>query len=123
MLTDRFEYFLLGTWNTTALSQVGREFTTTLDTGFTIYKVPEKPVTRMSRHGNEMGPLELLFTISESANSDYKIKSSSISPDLRDAVVTSLVIMHNSVKESTLRIGRSTGRQHYISPRYGMFIS
>jgi dynein heavy chain 1 len=36
---------------------------------------------------------------------------------LREAVVSALVSIHNSVKTVTLKLAKTTGRQHYLSPR------
>jgi hypothetical protein len=39
------------------------------------------------------------------------------SATLREAVVAALVCIQKSVKRLTLKIGKATGRQHYLSPR------
>lgn len=103
-----------GTWSPTALAQVGHEFTLTLDTGFTDYAVPTKSLSG-AVGSPATNALQLLYLVTELTNDSSASKSTS--PTLRDAVVAALVSMHNSVKELTLRLGKGTGRQHYLSPR------
>jgi len=87
-----------GTWSQVALAQVGYEFTMTLDTGFTTYTLP------MSANGSEV-----LAMVNQ-------VVASKVS-GLREAVVAALVSMHNSVKTVTMKMVKSMGRQHFLSPR------
>jgi dynein heavy chain 1 len=113
-----------GTWTDGALAQVGYEFTAQLDTGFTEYKSPleitaqrsqgatKKVNKRMSLSFSTAGsqsPIEVLEMVTS------VVKSPSAS--LREAVVTAIVCIHKSVKQLTLKLGKATGRQHYLSPR------
>lgn len=88
-----------GTWSQMALAQVGHEFTLQLDTGYTGYKAP-------SNHGARPEVLEMVANLLGSKE-----------PNMRDAVVAALVIIHNSVKQLTLKMAKSSGRQHFLSPR------
>ncbi len=85
-----------GTWSQSALAQVGYEFTSLLDTGYTSYSEPA----------------DLNEALQNVQNS---VKASNIT--LHEAVVASLVSIHNSVKLQTIKHGKVTGRQHYLSPR------
>ena len=117
--------FCIGTWSATALCQVGHEFTLTLDTGYTQYSLPEQasPTKRQRSAssastvgGDEyLSPLPLLFMVSEQAGD--------AAPNLQNAVVAALVSIHGIVKEVTLKQARSSGRQHYLSPRYPLLSS
>ena len=62
-----------------------------------------------------LSPLQLLFMVSEQAGD--------AAPNLQNAVVAALVSMHGIVKEVTLKQARSSGRQHYLSPRYHLILS
>lgn len=86
-----------GTWSQSALTQVGYEFTSLLDTGYTIYTEP----THLT---------ETLQIIRDSV--------SATTIDLHHAVVASLVSIHNSVKSQTIKHGKISNRQHYLSPRF-----
>jgi dynein heavy chain 1 len=99
-----------GTWSSKALIQVGREFTLQLDTGYTTYQY-----SSMSS--------ELVFNIN---NYDRVSETISLLLDtlkveeieLQEAVVISLVNMHNIVKQLTIAQAKSTShRVHYLSPR------
>jgi len=85
-----------GTWSQSALGQVGYEFTSLLDTGYTIYNEP-------------INLTETLQIIRDSV--------SSTTINLHHAVVASLVSIHNSVKTQTIKHGKTSNRQHYLSPR------
>jgi len=85
-----------GTWSQTALAEVAYEFTLQLDTGYTSYSTP-------------MGTGEVYALVMDVIDADQ--------PGLREAVVAALVSLHNSVRITTLKIGKATGRQHYLSPR------
>lgn len=85
-----------GTWSTHALAQVGYEFTSGLDTGYTEYTVP-----------SDAG--QVFATVMESTGS--------AEPKLHEAVVSALVSIHDAVKTATIRLGKVSGRQHYLSPR------
>eukprot|EP01041_Mallomonas_annulata_P000303 gene303-544_t len=85
-----------GTWSQSALAQVAYEFTLQLDTGYTSYTTP-------------MGTGDVFAMVMDVIDSDI--------PGLREAVVAALVSFHNSVKTVTIKMGKATGRQHYISPR------
>jgi dynein heavy chain 1 len=85
-----------GTWSQRALAQVAYEFTLQLDTGYTAYSTP-------------MGTGEVFAMVMDIIDAEV--------PGLREAVVAALVSFHNSVKTITTRMGKATGRQHYISPR------
>jgi hypothetical protein len=114
-----FYLLLLGTWNETALTQVAREFTLALDTGFTVYQPPNNRSQNKSKvvgaaMNHQAQCLELLHLAAEIAEKD----SPSGGLTLRDAVVAALVSIHNSAKDMTLRLARQhAGRQHYLSPR------
>jgi dynein heavy chain 1 len=90
-----------GTWNTYALAQVGYEFTANLDTGYTSYTVPS-------------GAGDIFFAVMESTNSTE--------PGLHEAVVSALVSIHDTVKKLTIKHGKASGRQHYLSPRSICFV-
>ena len=83
----------MGTWSQAALVQVGHEFTTKLDIGFT--------------HYNPVGGSAVLATVMDVLGSE--------NVGLREAVVAALVSIHNTVKKVTQ--SKSTSRQHYLSPR------
>jgi dynein heavy chain 1, cytosolic len=86
-----------GTWGQNALAQVGHEFTSLLDTGYTTY----------------INPPDL--------NDGMQVVLDSVpaaTVGLHVAVVASLVGIHHSAKTQTLKTGKTTGRQHYLSPRY-----
>lgn len=85
-----------GTWSDEALTQVAYDFTRRVDTGFVNYTEPAK-VPEM---------LNLVCNV---------LKTESI--NMTEAVVASLVSMHSLVKKTVNRVGKSTGRQHYLSPR------
>jgi dynein heavy chain 1 len=86
-----------GTWSQVALAQVGCEFTEFIDTTYTQFKAP-------------VHDTEVLAMIKECIQSK--------NPGLHESIVASLVSMHNSVRALTIKQGKSSGRQHYISPRY-----
>lgn len=83
----------MGTWSQEALVQVGHEFTTKLDVGFTQY--------------SPTGGSAVLATVMDVLGSE--------NVGLREAVVAALVSIHNTVKKVTQ--SKSTSRQHYLSPR------
>jgi dynein heavy chain 1, cytosolic len=85
-----------GTWTDNALMQVGYEFTNLLDTGYISYSPPP--------HSDD-----ILSMICESVGSS--------SLGLHEAASAALVSIHLSVKIQTVRLGKSNGRQHYLSPR------
>jgi dynein heavy chain 1, cytosolic len=97
-----------GTWSQGALAQVGSEFTMQLDTGFTKYTPPS--VLKDATEGcDAQGALEILsMTCSV-------LSSSSVT--LREAVVAALVSAHQSVKALCIKLAKTTGKQHYLSPR------
>ena len=86
-----------GTWSQSALAQVAYEFTIQLDTGYTKYNVPMGAGDTFS----------MVMDVTRAAE-----------PGLHEAVVASLVSTHNTVKAVTLKSGKLSGRQHYLSPRY-----
>lgn len=85
-----------GTWSPNALAQVGYEFTANLDTGYTTYSEP-----------SDLN--ESLQIVMDSV--------SAVSVGLHEAVVASLVDIHKSAKNQTIKTAKVTGRQHYLSPR------
>jgi dynein heavy chain 1, cytosolic len=85
-----------GTWSLNALIQVGYEFTKQIDTGYTQYSVPNNP-------------LDTLSVVSEVLNSN--------DITLSEAVVAALVNIHDIAKVIAAKVGKSSGRQHYLSPR------
>eukprot|EP01039_Chlorochromonas_danica_P002781 gene2781-3035_t len=85
-----------GTWSKDALIQVARDFTKQLDTGYTRYMVPSRPA-------------EILSVVAD------VIKAQDIT--LSEAVVAALVSMHDSAKSVAMRVGKTSGKQHYLSPR------
>jgi dynein heavy chain 1 len=87
-----------GTWSPHALAQVAYEFTASVDTGYTQYTCPSK-----------MGNNHIYAAVLEAMESE--------APKLHEAMVASLVSMHDIVRTTTTRLGKLTGRQHYISPR------
>ena len=86
-----------GTWSMDALAQVAHEFTCRIDTGYTQYDAPE------------LNAPETLLLVKE------VIKSETIT--LNEALVAALVTMHHSAKTTVIRHGKTSGRQHYLSPR------
>ena len=85
-----------GTWSRTALLQVGYEFTKVLDTGYISYSPP-------------MHMDDVLSTVCDCVGAT--------SLELHEAVSASLVDIHEIVKRQTIKSGRLSGRQHYLSPR------
>eukprot|EP01032_Pedospumella_encystans_P010301 gene10301-12053_t len=85
-----------GTWSSNALAQVAHAFTQQLDTGYTDYKLP----------GKNPQELELVMSLTGQEL-----------PTLSEAVVASLICVHNSVKTVAAKLRKATGRQHYLSPR------
>jgi dynein heavy chain 1 len=92
-----------GTWGLDALTQVGYEFTSHIDTGFTKYTAD-----------SASSKTDILTKVAEI------LKSTEIG--LLEAIVASLVSMHDSAKKMTVKVGKITGRQHYLSPRYFILI-
>jgi dynein heavy chain 1, cytosolic len=91
-----------GTWSPEALAQVGHEFTLQLDTGFTEFNCPSS----MRADDPVASTLSMVLNVMKSAE-----------PTLRDAVVAALVSMHRSAKAMTVKLGKVSGRQFYLSPR------
>ena len=87
-----------GTWGLDALAQVGYEFTRHIDTGYIKYSGPSS--------SSKSDTLQKIAEI---------LKSTEIG--LLEAIVASLVSMHDSAKRMTIKVGKITGRQHYLSPR------
>jgi dynein heavy chain 1 len=85
-----------GTWSANALTQVARAFTAQLDTGYTEYKAPSKC------------PQELELVLSHTGQDV---------PTLSEAVIAALICIHSSVKQVAARLKKSSGHQHYLSPR------
>lgn len=85
-----------GTWTDNALLQVGYEFTNLLDTGYISYSPP----THLD---------DVLSMICDSVG----VKAIG----LHEAASAALVSIHLAVKAQTIRLGKSNGRQHYLSPR------
>lgn len=82
-----------GEWSSDALFQVGHEFTRTLDLDDTSYIAPEPfPDTGIS----------LLPSV----------------PSHRDAVISSLVFIHQSISDANRRFLKQHGRQNYLTPRH-----
>jgi dynein heavy chain 1, cytosolic len=88
-----------GTWSASALIQVAHEFTMQLDTGYTTCNCPS--TIRNKQVAETFG---LAIEILKSGNGQGN-------PDLHDAVVAALVMMHDCVKHLTNR------QKLYISPR------
>jgi dynein heavy chain 1 len=86
-----------GTWSTEALAQVAHEFTRRIDTGYTEYDAPP------------LNSPETLLLVKE------VMKSEKVT--LNEALVAALVTMHGSAKTTVIRQGKTSGRQHYLSPR------
>ena len=87
-----------GTWSFDALTQVAHEFTRHIDTGFNKYTGP-----------TDTSKTEVLQKVAD------VLQIQDIG--LQEAVVAALVSMHDSAKKMTVRVGKVTGRQHYLSPR------
>jgi hypothetical protein len=124
-----------GTWSVEALAQVGHEFTNTLDTTFTKYQVPSYGGNRGSG-GGEAG-VEMLYLVfeiiqrekaatkqiqdvksaSRSTSTGSKGKTGNADPTLREAVVAALICFHRTVQQVAKKVGKVTGREHFISPR------
>ena len=97
-----------GTWGQSALAQVGSEFTMQLDTGFTAY-APPKMLKALPEGRDADGAAEIL------SMTCHVLNTTTIT--LREAVVAALVTVYQSVKALCIKLGKSTGRQHYLSPR------
>lgn len=97
-----------GTWGQSALAQVGSEFTMQLDTGFTTY-APPKMLKALPEGRDADGATEILSMTCHVLNTT--------TVTLREAVVAALVTVYQSVKALCVKLGKSTGRQHYLSPR------
>ena len=99
-----------GTWSAKALIQVGREFTLQLDTGYTTYQyssLSSESMFNISNHEKVSDTISLLLDT---------LKVEEI--ELQEAVVISLVNMHNIVKQLTIVQAKSSSqRVHYLSPR------
>ncbi len=99
-----------GTWSSKALIQVGREFTLQLDTGYTTYQyssLSSELVFNINNYDRVSETISLLLDT---------LKVEEI--ELQEAVVISLVNMHNIVKQLTIAQAKSTShRVHYLSPR------
>lgn len=85
-----------GTWSDSALTQVAYDFTKKVDTGFAKYEAPAKVP-------------EMLSIVTNTLQSE--------NIELIEALVTALVSMHSSARVVVQRQGKTTGRQHYLSPR------
>lgn len=90
-----------GTWSQSALIQVAHEFTNHLDTGYTKYQGP-------TNFKNS--------SVGETFSSSIEILQS-VDPGLHEAVVSSLVTMHITVKKLSTRLSRTSSRPLYLSPR------
>eukprot|EP01133_Synstelium_polycarpum_P001082 gene1082-1226_t len=85
-----------GEWSPEALFQVGSEFTRNLDLESTSYVSP--PSFTMEVEGNQL--------------------MSSSPPAHRDAVVSSLVYIHETIGDANARLLKRQGRQNYVTPRH-----
>jgi dynein heavy chain 1 len=135
-----------GTWSFDALAQVGHEFTSTLDTTFTKYDAPRYGSSASrgmsSSSGSDAGveALYLVFEIiqrekainKQIENASLKSKmpttpnkglsksnASAVNaePTVREGVVAALISFHRAVQVTAKKVGKSTGREHFISPR------
>ena len=97
-----------GTWSQDALAQVGSEFTMQLDTGFTEYTPPK--ILKAAAEGCDAEDASEILA---------KVVSVLHATDvtLREAVVAALVSAHHSVKTLGMKLAKTTGRPHYLSPR------
>ena len=133
--------YSIGTWSPEALAQVGHEFTQTLDTSFTKYQAPSGvgSSSARSRGGRSDTVLETLYIVFESVQRHQQQLKGSLSrsvttsrsqqttsranveaePSLREAVVAALVSFHNTVKTVASKLAKSSGQEHFLSPRYG----
>ena len=97
-----------GTWCQGALAQVGSEFTMQLDTGFTQYTEP-KILKNAAEGCNADGASEILAMVIG------VLDATTVS--LKEAVVAALVSTHQSVQALGIKLAKTTGRPHYLSPR------
>ena len=79
-----------------------------LDTGFTTY-APPKMLKALPEGRDADGAAEIL------SMTCHVLDTSTVT--LREAVVAALVTVYQSVKALCVKLGKSTGRQHYLSPR------
>lgn len=96
-----------GTWSQSALAQVGSEFTMQLDTGFTKYSPPAR--MQGAKEGDAENVIDILTMVVRVLNTPEIT--------LREAVVAALVSSHKSVQIVGQKLAKSSGRQHYLSPR------
>ncbi|KAF2072162.1 hypothetical protein CYY_006521 [Polysphondylium violaceum] len=86
-----------GEWSPEALFQVGSEFTRNLDLENPAYLAPSVFINEVESNPNTMIP---------------------IPPSHRDAVVSSLVYIHQTIGEANIRLYKKQGRQNYVTPRH-----
>ena len=91
-----------------ALAQVGAEFTMQIDTGFTPFS-PPKSAPRAALNTDGESPADVLATVVGALGST--------TVTLSEAVVAALVCVHRAAIALAARLGRVTGRPHYLSPR------
>ncbi|EGG20698.1 cytoplasmic dynein heavy chain [Cavenderia fasciculata] len=84
-----------GEWSDEALFQVGSEFTRNLDLENPQYLAPGQFVDEVENHSMIAKP-----------------------PSHRDAVVSSLVYIHQTIGEANIRLLKRQGRQNYVTPRH-----
>ncbi|KAM9964742.1 hypothetical protein ACTFIW_004524 [Dictyostelium discoideum] len=86
-----------GEWSPEALFQVGSEFTRNLDLENPQYIAPPVFIQEAEIMGNNL---------------------MAIPPSHRDAVVSSLVYIHQTIGEANIRLLKRQGRQNYVTPRH-----
>ncbi|EGC38132.1 cytoplasmic dynein heavy chain [Dictyostelium purpureum] len=86
-----------GEWSPEALFQVGSEFTRNLDLENPQYMAPGVFIEEADHMGNQL---------------------MSMPPSHRDAVVSSLVYIHQTIGEANVRLLKRQGRQNYVTPRH-----
>eukprot|EP01038_Epipyxis_sp_PR26KG_P004455 gene4455-6300_t len=84
-----------GTWSPSALAQVGLEFTSKIDTGFTQFNADKASSENLS------------MVMSACKRNEVT---------LSEAIVAALVSIHEGAKRMCTKMGKS-GRNHYLSPR------
>ena len=88
-----------GTWPFDGLTQVGYEFTKSVDTGFNTYTG--------AQDGKAGQVLQQVAAVLK--------KEDSIT--LTEAITAAVICLHNTAQKMTVRQGKLTGRYHFLSPR------
>ena len=107
-----------GTWSPIALAQVGHAFTEQVDVGYTTYQSPSQKINNNNNKNNSSyisSELQLVTQVIKKNNNNNNFDDDDIT--LHEAIVASILCIHNVVKEISNKLKKSSGHQYYLSPR------